>query len=410
MLNRNFWLLFINRAFTRIAYHITTFALVVWVFRLTGANISVSLWMAVFLVASFFASFFSGVAADIYDRRRIMFFSNLAWGAAALAFLLFPDSFPGILLVSFFAQALDEFFSPAQNSALPQIVSSQDLMRANSILILITHVANFLGYFLSGIMLRFIGFPAPFITAAILVTLGAIATLFLPPLDQEEKPVPFRKFFGLVRSKLVDQFHYLVENANVTRTMLVSAVVLSVGAGAASLAPGFAEQVLAIDARDLSFVMVLPVGFGLFLGSVILSRRGKLIPVWLSILGVGLTVLALSASPFVRTFLGNHVATPRGFEQVPFFSLLIAFLSFILGIFASAITIPIVTSIQRITTGPHMGRTFAAMGTVSSILTPAVALIFGPIADLSSPIVPMVAVGLIVSGAAFWVRAKIVIK
>ena len=410
MLNRNFWLLFINRAFTRIAYHITTFALVVWVFRLTGANISVSLWMAVFLVASFFASFFSGVAADIYDRRRIMFFSNLAWGAAALAFLLFPDSFPGILLVSFFAQALDEFFSPAQNSALPQIVSSQDLMRANSILTLITHVANFLGYFLSGIMLRFLGFPAPFITAAILVTLGAIATLFLPPLDQEEKPVPFREFFGLVRSKLVDQFHYLVENANVTRTMLVSAVVLSVGAGAASLAPGFAEQVLAIDARDLSFVMVLPVGFGLFLGSVILSRRGKLIPVWLSILGVGLTVLALSASPFFRSFIGNHVATPRGFEQVPFFSLLIASLSFILGIFASAITIPIVTSIQRITPGPHMGRTFAAMGTVSSILTPAVALIFGPIADLSSPIVPMVAVGLIVSGAAFWVRAKIVIK
>ena len=410
MLNRNFWLLFINRAFTRIAYHITTFALVVWVFRLTGANISVSLWMVVFLVASFFASFFSGVAADIYDRRRIMFFSNLAWGAAALAFLLFPDSFPGILLVSFFAQALDEFFSPAQNSALPQIVSSQDLMRANSILTLITHVANFLGYFLSGIMLRFLGFPAPFITAAILVTLGAIATLFLPPLDQEEKPVPFRKFFGLVKVKLIDQFHYLIENANVTRTMLVSAVVLSVGAGAASLAPGFAEQVLAIDARDLSFVMVLPVGFGLFLGSVILSRRGKLIPVWLSILGVGLTVLALSASPFFRSFIGNHVATPRGFEQVPFFSLLIASLSFILGIFASAITIPIVTSIQRITPGPHMGRTFAAMGTVSSILTPAVALIFGPIADLSSPIVPMVAVGLIVSGAAFWVRAKIVIK
>jgi hypothetical protein len=57
-----------------------------------------------------------------------------------------------------------------------------------------------------------------------------------------------------------------------------------------------------------------------------------------------------------------------------------------------------------------MGRTFAAMGTVSSIFTPAVALIFGPIADLSSPVVPMVIVGLAVSAAAFWVRAKVVIK
>ena len=410
MLNRNFWLLFINRAFTRIAYHITTFALVVWVFRLTGNNISVSLWMAVFLIASFFSSFFSGVAADIYDRRRIMFFSNIAWGATALAFLLFPQSFPGILLVSFFAQALDEFFSPAQNSALPQIVASRDLIRANSYLTLVTHVANFLGYFLSGIMLRFIGFPAPFVTAAVLVTLGALATLFLPPLDQEEKPVPFPNFLSLIREKLLDQFHYLIDNPNVMKTVLVSAMVLSVGAGAGSLAPGFAEQVLAIDARDLSFVVILPVGIGMFLGSVILSKRGKLIPVWIGILGLGLTVLVMSASPFLRIFLGNHVAVPRAFEQVPFFSLAIASLSFLIGIFAAAITIPIVTSIQRITPGPHMGRTFAAMGTVSSIFTPAVALIFGPIADLSSPVVPMVIVGLAVSAAAFWVRAKVVIK
>ena len=410
MLNRNFWLLFINRAFTRIAYHITTFALVVWIFRLTGANIAVSLWMVVFLASSLLASFFSGVAADIYDRRRIMFFSNIAWGITALAFLLVPESFPGILLVSFFAQGIDEFFSPAQNSALPQVVASRDLIRANSYLTLVTHVANFLGYFLSGVMLRFIGFPAPFVTAAVLVTLGALATLFLPPLDQEKRPVPLKDFFGLVKGKLSEQFSYLAKNPNITSTLLISAVILSVGAGAGSIAPGFAEQVLGIDARDLSFVSVLPIGVGLFLGALILSRRGKFIPVWKGIFGIGVILILLSASPFLKVFLGNHVVTPRGFEQVPFFSLTIATLSFLLGIFASSITIPIITSIQRIAPGPHMGRTFAAMGTVSSILTPAVALIFGPIADLASPVIPIILVGVIVSVAAFWVRAKIVFK
>jgi len=149
---------------------------------------------------------------------------------------------------------------------------------------------------------------------------------------------------------------------------------------------------------------------GLFLGTLILSRRGKFIPVWASILGAGIILLLLSASPFLRVFLGNHVATPRGFEQVPFFSLAVASLSFFLGLFASCITVPIVASLQRITLGLHMGRTFAAMGTVSSILTPAVALIFGPIADLSSPVVPVVMIGLAVCGAAFWVRARVVVK
>ncbi len=410
MLGRNFWLLFINKAFTRIAYHITTFALVVWVFRLTGTNIAVSLWMVVFLVASFLSSFISGVAADIYDRRMIMVFSNLAWGVTALAFLFFPHSFPGILLVSFFAQGLDEFFSPAQNSALPQIVAGRDLVRANSYLSLVTHAANFLGYFLSGIMLRFIGFPAPFVTAAVLVALGALAALFLPPLDVEERSVPLRKFFGLVRGKLSEQLSYLVKNQDVTSNLLIAAVVLSVGAGAGSLAPGFAEQVLGIDARDLSFVAVAPIGIGLFLGTVILSRRGKFIPVWVSTLGVGIILLLLSASPFLRVFLGNHISPPRGFEQIPFFSLAVSSLSFILGVFASCISVPIVASLQRITTGLHMGRTFAAMGTISSVLTPAVSLIFGPIADLTSPIVPVAVVGLLLCSAAFWVRAKVVVK
>lgn len=410
MLGRNFWLLFINRAFTRIAYHITTFALVVWVFRLTGTNTAVSLWMVIFLVASFLTSFVSGVAADIYDRRLIMVFSNLAWGVTVLAFLFFPDSFPGILLVSFFTQGLDEFFSPAQGAALPQIVPGRDLVRANSYLSLVTLAANFLGYFLSGVMLRFIGYPAPFITAAVLVMLGALAALFLPTLCVEKQPVPFRKFLGLIRGKLSEQLSYLGKNRDVTSTLLMVAVVLSVGAGAGSVAPGFAEQVLGIDSRDLGFVAVVPIGIGLCLGTAILSRRGKLIPIWTSVLGAGIVFLLLSASPFLRILLGNHVATLRGFEQIPFFSLAVASLSFALGFFVSGITVPVLASLQRITLGLHMGRTFAAMGTVSSVLTPAVSLIFGPIADISSPVIPVVGVGIMICVAAFWVRAKVVVK
>ncbi len=233
--------------------------------------------------------------------------------------------------------------------------------------------------------------------------------MFLPPLAVEQ-PVPLRKFWGLVRGKLIEQLSYLTKNREVTNTLLIAAVVLSVGAGMGSLAPGFAEQVLGIDARDLSFVAVLPLGLGLFLGTMILSQRGRLVPVWASIFGIGVVSLLLSTSPFLRTFLGNHLASPRGFEQVPFFSLTVAFLCFILGFLASGVSIPVVASLQRITTSLHMGRTFAAMGTVSSILTPAVSLIFGPVADLTSPLVPMVGMGLVACGAALWVRSRVRLK
>lgn len=410
MLNRNFWLLLVNRTFTRIAYHITTFALIVWVFRLTGVNIAVSLWMVIFFAASFFTSFIAGVVADLYDRRLVMILANLGWAVAALAFLLVENSFAGILFVSFFAQSLDEFFSPTQGAVLPQVVPDRALTAANAILSLATYAAVFLGYFLSGIMLRFIGYPAPFVTAAILVILGAIAAAFLPDLSPDGERVPLKELFTRTKERLIDQLRFLIKNPKVSSTLMLTAVIVSASTAAGSLAPGFAEQALRIDARDLSFVGVLPIGLGLVLGAWFLSWKGQFIQVWQGIAGLGLALLALAASPVLRVFLANHGAIPQTFERIPFFSLWIAFLMFFLGLFASAVSIPIVTSLQRITPGKNMGRTFAALGTIVSVLTTIIVLIFGPVADLLNPAFPVAFVGLAAFGAAFWVRAKVVIK
>ena len=411
MLNRNFWLLLGNRAFTRIAYHMTTFALIIWVFELTGANIAISLWMVVFFVASFLSSLVAGVAADLYDRRKLMVFSNFAWGLTSLAFLTVERSFAGILFVSFFAQALDEFFAPSQNSALPQIVKHENLIKANSLFSIATYAANFLGYFLSGILLRFIGYPAPFIVAGVLVMSGGVLALFLPRLTHDGKDhLPFKEVTKGIRKNLSDQLKFFLTNRRVTSTLVLMAVIGSASAAAGSLAPGFAEQVLNIDSRDLSFVGVLPFGLGLLLGVFALNRKEKFVAVWKAILGFGATLIILSLIPNLSLFLSNHVSKIHTFENVPLFSLTVAFLFFLLGFFASVISIPIVTSLQRITPSKNLGRTFAALGTIGSVLTVVLSLIFGAAADLATPALPTVGVGIFAIVASFWVKDKVVIK
>ncbi|GMR19372.1 MAG: MFS transporter [Patescibacteria group bacterium] len=410
MLNRNFWLLLGNRVVTRIAYNLSTFTLLIWVFQLTGSNAAVSLWMVMFFIASVSFSLVAGVAADIYDRRKIMILANLAWGILVLGFIPAEKSLPLILGVTLLTQALDEFFKPSQDSSLPHLVMDEKLLSANSIFSLAGYASSFIGFFLSGVMLRFLGYRAPFIASSVLVLLGAIFALALPPLKNVYPSVTTEKFVRRVRVKILDQWNFLLHNRHVASTVAFMAVLVSGVSAAGALAPGFAEQVLRIDARDLSFVGVIPLAVGLLLGIFILSRYGKLWPVWQSVLGFGLTLILLASSPSIRVFLANHITTPQTFERLPAFSLLIAVLVFLLGLFASTVSVPVVTSLQRITPRKNLGRTFGSLGTLSAVLTTVLVLVFGTMADFLSPALPVILVGLAAILAAFWVRYRVVIK
>ncbi|MEX1061560.1 MAG: MFS transporter [Patescibacteria group bacterium] len=411
MLNRNFWLLFANRALTRFAYHLTTFSLIIWVFELTNLNIAVSLWFVVFFAASFFMAFLSGVVADLYDRRLVMVLANLAWALGVLLLIPVKGSFGGILAVSFLIQALDEFFYPAQTSALPQLVKSEDLIQANAWLSGVTYGVNFLGYLFAGILLRFWGFEGTFALAAGATATGGLITLALPPLmPNGEKQPSFRQFWGKIRGYLLEQIHYLSVNRNITATAVVLSIVASGAAAAGSIAPGFAEQVLKIQVRDLSFVAILPLCLGFMAAVYYLSRRVNFSSVWGGFVGLGTTLILLSFSSALRGFLASHVTRPQAFEEVPFFSLGVAFLMFWAGAFAAAATIPVVTSLQRLVPPKNLGRTFAAMGMLSAILSTVFALTFGVAADLFSPAGPVAFIGILIFAAGFWAQGKVVIK
>ena len=411
MLNRNFWFLWSNRVLTRLAYHITTFALLIWVFKLTESNIAVSLWVVIHFVASVLLALVAGVAVDIFDRRKIMIWANLIWGVAALGFIWSENSLPLILVFTFIIQGMDEFFIPSQNSALPQIVKKgKNLLKANSYFYLAGYAASFVGYILGGAVLRFFGYKWIFVLASALAFLGAFLTLPLPSLKVGGFFRNHRKFGEIIKERLADQWRFLADNPHVTSTLILVAVTVSGGTGAAALAPGFAEQVLGIDARDLSFIAVIPLALGLTLGSLILSRWGRIWEVWQSVLAFSVVLILLATSPVTRVFFVNHISIPQTFESVPFYSLFIAGFIFILGLAASTVAIPIVTSLQRITPGEHLGRTFGSGGILSAVFTTVFSLTFGAIADIFTPAIPFVLIGVGGVAASVWIRRSVVIK
>ena len=391
VLNKNFWLLWINRIFNRLAYQLVFFTLLVWVYQLTGSNSAVSLFMVMYIIASVSFSLIAGVAVDFYDRRLLIVGSNIIWGLLVLLFIPAQNNFAFILAITLVTQALDEFFNPSQGSSLPALVEDKKLLSANSLVQIAIFAASATGYFLSGILMKYLGYPAPFVLGAALVISGGLLATGLPPLRHQEKTPSLREFFQKVKSHLLEQLDFLIHERNVTSTVVLLSVVSAMATGASAVLPGFAQEVWRIDARDLSFVAILPLALGVVGATLLLMRGWGGIKVWQAVLGLGATTLIAAAG-----------------GQLDWWE--ISFLSFVLGIFVSFATIPVLTSLQRITPSHILGRTIGSGTLLYSFFTGIFVLTFGVVADLWGEVVPMILVGLVALLAGFWVKAKVAIK
>jgi MFS family permease len=418
--NRNFLLILLNTAFQQVAYNIVNFASVIWVFKLTGANIAVSLWALALLIPSVSLSLVSGILADNYDRRKIMIGANLLWSLAVFGFVFARESFVAILALTLVIQGIDELFVPSQASSLPRVVKGKELLAANSFLVLILYCAILVGFLLAGPLLRFLGYPAPFVVASLLVVLGAAAISFLPPIKTKQLlgRSPQTSSLSLLKKEFRKQLSVFMSKREIFVTGLSWSFLSGLMSAAAVVAPGFMEQSLGIAAEDISFIGVVPLACGLVLGALLIGRFGnrfgeeKMIKRGLFSFG---SVLATAAfCPLFRPSLSNGINRIIGyaprlgieqlslpFETFPAFSLLVGLLIFFLGVAAAFVAIPIWAVLQRITPDNVRGKTFGVFAMITSFLTALLILSSGVIADLFDP-APMIALaGLAIAVFAF---------
>ena len=88
--NPKFLALFGSQIFTQVGGNMVLFGLTVTVFGLTDSNTSVSILLLTFLVPAVIFGAIAGVFVDMFDRRKILIWTNFARGALFL--LLVPSS------------------------------------------------------------------------------------------------------------------------------------------------------------------------------------------------------------------------------------------------------------------------------------------------------------------------------
>lgn len=123
----------------------------------------------------------AGIAADRFDRRKILIATDVARGVVmlALAVLVFLDGpLPIFVGLSILAACFSAFFGPAIGSLLPSLVKDEaELGPANSAWATLDNLATVIGPAVGGVLIAAGGLPLAFLLNA--VSFGLIAAILI---------------------------------------------------------------------------------------------------------------------------------------------------------------------------------------------------------------------------------------
>jgi MFS family permease len=142
----------------------------------------------------------AGALVDRWNRKRIMIVCDigraLALGSIPLALWLDSLTMLQLYLVALTEGTLFVFFSLAESSCLPHVVSREQLTQATGATMASEATAGVAGPPLSGLLFAAVGRFAPFLVDAVSYAISAISLLFIATAfqgEREETPANFRR-------------------------------------------------------------------------------------------------------------------------------------------------------------------------------------------------------------------------
>ena len=282
-------------------------------YRLTGSALLLGLVGFAGQIPALLFSPAGGLAADRFDRRRLLVFTQtasmlLAFALAALT-LSGRISVPWILAFAAALGVVNAFDIPTRQAFAVDMVGRDDLVNAIALNSSIFNGARVVGPAIAGLIVAKIGEGWCFAVNAVSY-LAVIAGLLAMRLDRRRRegahPPAWRS--------LVEGVHYVARNRPIRALLLLLGLVSLSGMPYAVLMPVFAEKILGGGAQTLGYLMGAT-GLGALLGAMLLAVRksirglGAFVAFSAGGLGVALALFAYSKS----FWLSAALLVPVGF-------------------------------------------------------------------------------------------------
>lgn len=318
--NRNFRQLWFGQIVSLLGDWFNLIGSAALIASMTQSGFAVGGLFVVRMLAPFLVSPLAGVAADRYDRRKLLIITDIVRAIIVLGFLLVrdPSRVWMLYVLTFFQLAVSGFFFPTRSAILPDIVEARSLGAANAISSATWSVMLALGAALGGLVAGRWGVYTAFFVDSLTFMASAllIAGVAYPHKVREATDTRLRA----IVQQYVTGLRYLKQHADILVISLQKAAISLTSAGGFQvLQVAIAERVFVIgDGGGISLgLLYTGVGIGTGIGPI-LARRFTgdrdwplrvAIAISYGITGIGLLLVA-PLSNFGLTLFGSFL---RGF-------------------------------------------------------------------------------------------------
>lgn len=326
--------------------------------RAPGSTFELAKLLSFTIIPAFIVSPIAGAFVDRWDRKKTMIVCDILRGLIVLtipiAFLALKPSFP-IYIAVFLIFTVSCFFLPARLAIIPDLVSADRLLAANSLFSL-TGMMGAIGWFVvSGLLIEYCGLKGGLYLNSLIYFLSALAITFITwkkrHSQQRLDTIEIKEIIKVsLLTEIKDGLRYLRNNREV-KFVFNMIFILMAGTGAAyAVAIVFVQEAMGSITRDLS-LLGLFLGGGFFVGSILYGRIGHRFPKPKIIF----TCLILSG---ITMFI--FTALLRWTESFEF----VYFMAMILGLVVAPIGISANTLIHEVILERMRGRIFSSLGIV----------------------------------------------
>src|SRR6266487_448468 len=149
---KNFLRLWLAQLISMTIFNASNYALLVLIEEVTGSTTLVGLAIICFSLPALLLGAPAGVYVDRMNKRRVLWASNCLRAIATFLFvlslLLNRHQLIPVYLLTFLISSIGQFFTPAEGSAIPMLVSEEELMPALSLFNITFMLSQALGFIL----------------------------------------------------------------------------------------------------------------------------------------------------------------------------------------------------------------------------------------------------------------------
>lgn len=364
--NKDALLLWGSRSFSRFGDSLEMLALLYLIYDLTGSGLAMGSLMLFSVLPNAIVSPFAGVIADRYDKRKIMFISELT---RTLCIILIPILMVTnvirvwqIYLISIVVSIAESFFEPTAGIAFVLVVGKKHMPEFNSIVTISNHIMRVLGYSLSGIMIATVGKELIFVIDGITFLASAIVALLVTiPKTNKECETQTSDF----RGELSAGFKYVKSSKIILPIMFVIFMIQFLGTPLDTYIPIIIDKILRVSKIWSGYFATATI-IGAILGNIlypILNKTSiKLYHMYL----LGIMAMAISIGG------SGYILSPIYYT----------FMFFIVGLVSSLLGTWSFTEIQIRSDTEYLGRVGSIMTMLMLIPAPLAGVIFGGLADI----------------------------